>query len=362
MITSVICLRSAFLASAFVALTLSAFARNHHRSDDRLVNLRGNWHFSIGDDARRAQPGFDDSDWSTVHVPNYWEEEGYEEYNGYAWYRRTFSFGGDANQATYLLLGQIDDVDEVFLNGQRIGGTGRFPPHYATAYNQDRIYNLPAGLLRNGADNVIAVRVYDGAQGGGIGINSDAIGIYGSHAPLPEVQLGGEWKFHPGDNPAWKDEHADDSSFQAISVPSYWEQDGYDIDGFGWYRKSFRGPASTHDDTLVLMLGKIDDTDEVYLNGVKIGSTGKLDQSDRHSRGDYYAQLRGYYFPASLLKADNVLAVRVHDHGGRGGIYEGPLGIIGQSRYIDYWENIRRDRDWHHHGLSLLRALLDDDD
>lgn len=338
-------------------LTVTVAAGRSSRSEDRLVNLRGTWLFSVGDDARRALPDFNDDAWSSVRVPGNWEDEGYRDYNGYAWYRRTFSFDEDPAQLTYLLLGRIDDADEVFLNGKRIGGTGAFPPHYATAYNQDRIYGIQPGTLRAG-ENVIAIRVYDGAQVGGI--RGDRIGIYSNETPLPEIVLTGEWIFRPGDDPEWKDVQADESQFKPISVPAYWEDTGYDFDGFAWYRKTFSAPAQLSDTTLVLMLGRIDDTDEVYLNGTRIGGSGSLTDADRHSGADYYAQQRGYTFPASLLKETNVLAVRVHDHGGRGGIYDGPLGIIGQSRYIAYWETVRRDHD--SPGWTFLRAIFRDDD
>lgn len=354
------------VAASLLALTLSPFVSStlaYDRDDERLVNLRGSWRFSVGDDLRWSKSNFDDGDWSRVRVPGYWEDQGYRDYNGFAWYRRSFAFHHDVDQSTYLLLGQIDDTDEVYVNGQKVGGTGSFPPDFAGAWNQDRVYALPPGVLKKGDDNVIAVRVYDGASGGGI--VGRPIGIYTHNIPLPEIDLVGTWKFQAGDNPAFKDAGFDDSSFTTIAVPSYWEFAGQgDLDGFAWYRKTFRATPRDGDESMVLMLGKIDDTDEVYLNGTKIGSTGSLNHSDRHSNVGYHDQNRGYYFPASLLKKENVLAVRVHDHGGRGGIYEGPLGIISQDRYIEYWETLRRDRRnrWSDNSHLGFRLLFGDDD
>ncbi|ACB75174.1 beta galactosidase jelly roll domain-containing protein [Opitutus terrae] len=349
--------RTGLALAAFVvtAVTPALFAHDHFdaRSRDELVDLSGRWRFSVGDDLRWAQPDFNDHHWSRVSVPGYWEDDGYDGYNGYAWYRRSFRFSDSPNQPTYLLLGRIDDADEVYVNGQKVGGRGAFPPDFIAAWNVDRIYALPAGLLRAGEDNVIAVRVYDGASGGGIVGHS--IGIYSSNLPLPEIDLAGTWKFHAGDDPVWKDPACDESDFATMPVPAFWESTSQgDLDGFGWYRKTFRATPHADVATMVLMLGKIDDTDEVYLNGTKIGSTGNLNESDRHSGADFYDQYRGYYFPASLLRDENLLAVRVHDHGGRGGIYEGPLGIISQDRYVEYWEIVRRDR---RPFRSLVRAL-----
>ena len=38
----------------------------------------------------------------------------------------------------------------------------------------------------------------------------------------------------------------------------------------------------------------------------------------------------------------NVIAVRVLDTGGAGGIYEGPVGIITQTKYIEYWRKNKK--------------------
>ncbi len=93
-------------------------------------------------------------------------------------------------------------------------------------------------------------------------------------------------------------------------------------------------------------MGKIDDIDQVYINGTLVGSTGNFPgkNNDPANTGQEYNAFRGYYFPASLLKKGqkNVVAVRVLDTHGVGGIYEGPVGIITQTRYIEYWRSIKR--------------------
>ena len=86
-------------------------------------------------------------------------------------------------------------------------------------------------------------------------------------------------------------------------------------------------------------LGKIDDIDDVYLNGKHIGSVYDLrkDGDYRRSGWEYNAR-RLYKIPAGLLKADapNVLAVRVYDGQMRGGIFEGPIGIMSAENYKRY--------------------------
>jgi hypothetical protein len=38
---------------------------------------------------------------------------------------------------------------------------------------------------------------------------------------------------------------------------------------------------------------------------------------------------------------DNVIAVRVYDQEGRGGIYEGPITLLPRSEYKQFWRKYR---------------------
>ena len=335
----------------FGALLLSGGANVRLCADDspfgdstwkRIVKLSGDWKFSVGDSADWAAPGFADREWATIHAPEEWQSEGYAGYNGFAWYRKTFTFPeGHEKDPVFLSLGRIDDADQVYLNGKLIGATGQFPPHYVSAYEKARVYEVPADVLFVGRPNVLAVRVYDG--GGVGGIVEGRLCLFTTNIPQPDIALGGKWKFSPGDNADWKQEHCDESGFAEILVPSYWENAGYpQLDGYAWYRKTFTVSAPLSDKTLVLMLGKIDDFDAVYLNGTLIGSTGAVDHPADDDGAPHYAQNRNYFFPASLLKETNAIAVRVYDRGGFGGIYSGPIGIISQTAYVKYWEDRKK--------------------
>jgi sialate O-acetylesterase len=313
---------------------------------DRVLNLKGWWKFSIGDDMNWADPSYDDDDWEDIRVPSYWEEEGFYNYNGYAWYRKHFKFPEDFKGSTiYLYLGTIDDVDQVYVNGKLIGLSGSFPPDYQTAYYAYRKYPIQVKYLQKEGNNLIAVRVYDAQMGGGIA--DGKIGLYYMpHSLVSDVNLEGEWKFKTGDNKEWKNKNIEDKEWKTIIVPGFWESQGFSYyDGFGWYRKSFNVLEKLKNKKLVLMMGKIDDLDEVYLNGQLIGSTGHIyDDPSRNSHSYEYEQFRGYYLPDSLIKynEENVVAVRVYDDWRDGGIYFGPVGLITQERYTKFWKEIRK--------------------
>ncbi len=96
-----------------------------------------------------------------------------------------------------------------------------------------------------------------------------------------------------------------------MCLPGYWERNGLkDFDGVVWFRRSFEIPVEWIGKPLKLNLGMIDDEDITYFNGVEI------------ARGAGYMTPRTYTIPAKLVKAGKaVLAVRVSDFGGEGGIH-----------------------------------------
>jgi hypothetical protein len=134
--------------------------------------------FAVGDNPAWAEPGFDDRAWKTLSTAEPWEAQGYEGHDGFAWYRihvvipAALRDGSDWPERLRLQLPAIDDADEVFLNGTRVGKSGRMPgdPGGFEGRPQslrDYLVDLRAGPVRWDQNNVIAVRVYDeGGMGG----------------------------------------------------------------------------------------------------------------------------------------------------------------------------------------------------
>lgn len=102
-----------------------------------------------------------------------------------------------------------------------------------------------------------------------------------------------------------------DSKWPEIKIPSLWEnQQIGNIDGVVWMRKSIVLTAQQAQQGAVLHLSKIDDEDITYVNGVQVG-TNKLWDAPRK-----------YTIPSGVLKEGmNVIAVRITDYTGGGGIY-----------------------------------------
>ena len=132
-----------------------------------------------------AAPGLTDSSWKTIDAPALWEEKGYANVDGIAWYRKTIELTSEqAGAKASLSLAMIDDADQSWINGVAVGQTNQ--------YDASRMYRIPEHVLHAGP-NTIAVRVTDTGGGGG---------IYGAPADLylqvgdQKIDLSGEWKFN----------------------------------------------------------------------------------------------------------------------------------------------------------------------
>lgn len=308
-----------------------------NQNEKILIELKGKWKLSLGDSPEWSKVDFKDDNWELVDVPSSWENQGFHGYDGFAWYRKEFIVNDDLSKENlYLILGFVDDVDQTYLNGKLIGLSGGFPPNYNTAYNAYRRYKIPDELLKKGK-NIIAVRVYDKELEGGI--ISGEPGIYSIlNEVKPDLSLEGIWKFKIGDDKVRAEKDYDDSDWDSLFVPAHWEMQGYrDYDGFAWYRKKFFINKELNKEKLILLLGKIDDIDQTYINGVQVGSTGlwnfnKL-PTDFNTRNEW-EQKRIYSIPDGIINfgGENIIAVRVYDGFQDGGIYQGPIGIITQKK------------------------------
>jgi len=338
-----------FIILILLASTVSAIAAESRR----LVDFRGRWKFEIGDNMDWAKADFDDSGWDEIFVPAFWEDEGFPSYDGYAWYRLRFNLDKEFDGNTLLMrLGFIDDVDQVFLNGKQVGGSGFFPPDFATAYNQFREYHIPRVYFKEGEENVLAIRVYDDQLHGGI--TGNQVGIYERISGMElSIELSGSWKFKLGDEENWSKTDVNDSEWEDIIVPGNWEQQGYfEYNGYAWYRTTFFMPWELKDENLVLMLGKIDDFDETFLNGERVGKTGWPNHPDRNL-DQFWQEVRAYHIPSELLKPgeENTISIRVYDGFQGGGIFEGPIGLAKRDIYREWEKQQKRQRrgnflDW----------------
>jgi len=105
-----------------------------------------------------------DADWAVARAGERWEDQGFAEVDGAAWYRRRFEAPAVwEGEAVWFAAGALNDGGTLYCNGQRV-----------TEYGDDSnsmagkpVLAELSGFLRYGQSNVLALRVFDwGASGG----------------------------------------------------------------------------------------------------------------------------------------------------------------------------------------------------
>lgn len=245
-----------------------------------LAITQGDWKFQLGDESGWKDSGFDDSAWQTVQLPTHWSTHTHGDIvNKFGWYRRHFTIPASMRgKDIVLMLGKVDDTDETFVNGVKVGGMGTFPPAYTTAWTATRRYLVPAGLLNDDGTNLIAVRDYNG--------DGDA-GIYA--AAGPEERSG---PFDSG----------------AVGGASQ----GYTVGGVAWYRKTFPLPAALQGRRITITFDGVYMKAQFWFNGHLLGT---------HPYG--YTSFSFDLTPSARFGSSNVLVVRVDSSGQNSRWYSG---------------------------------------
>lgn len=231
--------------------------------------VKGEWKFREGDNLNWKEPDVDDSSWQIVKLPSTWEEHShYTQDNVYGWYRRELTVPAELKGKDILLnVGKIDDADETYFNGVKVGGMGSFPPNYVSAWDIIRHYKVSHEIIHYGGKNIIAVRVFDGIMSGGIYDDGEKIvdGAFESTCP------GGSGA-------------------------------GYINAGTGWYRKEFTLPEKVKGNRVSVEFDGVYMNSDVWINGVHLGN-----------RPYGYSSFEYELTPYLKFGAEkNVLAVRVN--------------------------------------------------
>ena len=154
------------------------FGDNIPKEDIGIVNGNPVW----------AALDLDDSKWETIKVPQFWEEQGYANFDGIAYYRCEINLTDRQSQKNAILhLGKVDDSDMTWINGTEIGNT-------VHESSKDRIYTIDAKFLKHGK-NMLVVQVDDKGGKGGIWGNPENLFLLVGNE---KINLSGEWKFRFG--------------------------------------------------------------------------------------------------------------------------------------------------------------------
>lgn len=134
-----------------------------------------------------AANDFDASSWKTMALPVLWEKSALPDFDGAVWFRKKVMIPAAlAGKDLKLNLGPIDDDDITWFNGIVAGKT--------SGYNVPRKYSIPGNLVKAG-ENIITVRVFDGAGGGGIYGDAQDLNITLENQ---SISLAGDWQYQIG--------------------------------------------------------------------------------------------------------------------------------------------------------------------
>jgi sialate O-acetylesterase len=149
----------------------------------RIEKLQGKL-AAAGESTKWIDPSFNDDSWRTMNAPGVWEQQDLNELDGVVWFRKEFEVSSaDVGSQAILNLAMIDDWDETYVNGQKVGSTMQ--------YNMARKYPVAANVLKEGR-NVVTVRVED--TGGGGGFFGDPM-MMNLEVNGKKIALAGNWKY-----------------------------------------------------------------------------------------------------------------------------------------------------------------------
>lgn len=246
-------------------------------SADVIHPIDGTWLFKEGDKDAYAEPSLDTAKWQAVKLPAVMADF---KPATTRWFRRDVELTAEqAKNGVIFELGRIDDCDEFYVNGKKIGDTGVMPKnqpqgHCIPAWQQNRNYKTPASALNPGK-NLLAICVYNDKGPGGIRratkTNAHATEtIQKVVGPFSRTAIGGT-------------------------------HSGYTVGGTGWYRKHFAVEDLTQHRTI--RFGAVMMNSDVWING--------------HHLGFWPYGYTSFYYDLTphLKKGDNVIAVRVRNEG-----------------------------------------------
>ena len=151
----------------------------------KIENLQGKLEMSAPVIHSWKDLAFDETKWPLITVPGIWEMQSLNNFDGVVWFRKALNISEEIEgQESLLELAMINDLDDTYVNGVRVGGM-------SFKHKEKRRYTIPPGTLRKGK-NVIAVRVMD--MGGSGGIYGDSADVKLSFSK-GSVSLAGQWAF-----------------------------------------------------------------------------------------------------------------------------------------------------------------------
>jgi len=167
-----------------------------------------------------------------------------------------------------------------------------------------------------------------------------------------QISLDQGWVFNPSDDPTFADVGLNDKTWRPIRVDVNWDAQGHTgLMGYAWYRLRFSLPREIRNgdklkEGLLLALGKVDDGDQVFLNGEFLGQNGRTfapGTKPPEFRSGPWDLKRVYRVaiddPRIKWGQENLIAVRVANPNGAGGMHgkgERLIRLLGLRDFVGF--------------------------
>ncbi len=178
---------------------------------------------------------YNDEAWNSINFPGVWEGSGQKDLaglDGVVYFRKTIELNSEQIKNDAIIkLGTIDERDDTWFNGAKIGST--------VDHRDERAYKVPKELLKVGK-NILTFRVIDENGGGGMRSSPDIIKMElgdGSIIPLSgsyKYKIIGDFnkKFPKAPFVPWVGSKGNTSIYNAMIKPIM----PYNISGIIWYQ------------------------------------------------------------------------------------------------------------------------------
>ena len=110
--------------------------------DPHDAGLAGHWYAS----------DYDAAHWRSIETGDSWQQQGFPDYQGIGWYRRSFQAPATLPRAVYLYFGEVASDYRLFVNGEEV-------KHSHVQWPRRLTYADITAALHRGQRNVIALRV-----------------------------------------------------------------------------------------------------------------------------------------------------------------------------------------------------------
>ncbi len=142
------------------------------------------------------------------------------------------------------------------------------------------------------------------------------------------IELSESWRFSPdkqniGMSEKWYALNFDDSHWDKLDAGIRWEDQGYpNLDSLAWYRKVVQIPSDWEGEYVWLIIGGVNDTYTLFINGERINSFGdriNVTVAEKTTVAEVSGNLK-YGEP-------NLITIQVYDWGNSGGLWHLPVKI-----------------------------------